>query len=74
MTDTASPDKPDAAPDLARFFQDWTAWWMGELQAQAREPAPLSGPPQPDIWRAVMAQWTKGVAGDGASAIPAGAA
>ena len=73
MTDTASPDKPDAAPDLARFFQDWTALWMEELQAQAREttpmplsmPTPLAGPAPAEVWRAVMAQWTKGLGGDG---------
>lgn len=77
MTDTASPDKPDAASDLARFFQDWTALWMGELQAQARETTPMSGPAPAEAWGAVMAQWvkglgTKGLADDGPSAGPAG--
>ena len=73
MTDTASPDKPDAALDLARFFQDWTALWMEELQAQAREttPTPLAGPAPAEVWRAVMAQWTKGLGGDRPSNNPA---
>ena len=72
MTDTASPDKPEAALDLTGFFQDWTALWMGELQAQARETRPMSGPAPAEVWRAVMAQWTKGLAGDRPSAVPAG--
>jgi hypothetical protein len=56
MTDKASPDRPPEEPDLARFLQDWTAMWRGELQTQANDPETVAG--AMEMWRAAMAIWS----------------
>ena len=62
MTDKASPDRPTEEPDLARFLEDWTAMWRGELQAQTTDPEAMAG--ALEMWRAAISVWT------GASRMP----
>ena len=56
MTDKASPDRPTEEPDLARFLEDWTAMWRGELQAQTTDPEAMAG--ALEMWRAAISVWT----------------
>lgn len=62
MTETASPNQPDAPSELARFLQDWIVLWAEELQAQAGEPVG-TGPAEDlaramaDPLRAVLGAW-----------------
>jgi len=56
MTDKASPDRPTEEADLARFLQDWTAMWRGELQTQANDPEAVVG--ALEMWRAAISVWT----------------
>jgi hypothetical protein len=56
MTDKASPDRPTGEADLARFLQDWTAMWRGELQAQGNDPEAVAG--ALEMWRAAISVWT----------------
>ena len=65
MTGKTSDPEPNAAPptaDLARFLEDWTALWRGEMRARAGDPSdPLSE--AGEMWRAAMTAWTDAFAG-----------
>ena len=58
MTNKARPGRPTGEPDLARFLQDWTAMWRGEMQAQSNDPEAIAG--AMEMWRAAISAWTDG--------------